>query len=157
MGVTDTIVTASANGVPANVVVQRGGMATLDVPIAPFLEGYGAPIGTVQKTFSVSGTYDDMSTFVGGGVLTVIGKNPVSPKSWIIPQDDIILYGDADATGDIDIDDAVTLISFIFMGEFLPGPSLIGDCDCSVFTDIDDVVYIISYIFQGGPFPCQSN
>jgi len=146
-----TITNATVNGVPATVV----GPGQLEVPIAGVLEGYGAPIGTVAKTFAVAGDYDDATTFTGGGVITVIGKNPANPRMWILPQDEVVLHGDADASGEIDIDDAVKLIGFIFAGDMLPGPMLIADCDCSNSSDIDDVVYLIGYIFSGGPFPCH--
>jgi len=47
------------------------------------------------------------------------------------------ICGDANGSGDIDIDDAV-------------------DAECSGEIDIDDVVYLISYIFSGGPAPCAA-
>ena len=66
-----------------------------------------------------------------------------------------IACGDIDATGQIDIDDIVYLISFVFQGG--PEPILYssGDVDCSGGIDIDDVVYLIAYVFQGGNAPCD--
>jgi len=63
--------------------------------------------------------------------------------------------GDVDASGGVDIDDVVYLISYIFTAG--PDPacdSITGEADCSGEVDIDDVVYIIAYIFTGGPAPC---
>ncbi|MBU1319992.1 MAG: M4 family metallopeptidase [candidate division Zixibacteria bacterium] len=64
--------------------------------------------------------------------------------------------GDAEGSGDIDIDDAVYLVGYIFTGGPAPIPIESGDTDCSGEIDIDDVVYLISYIFTGGPEPCAS-
>jgi hypothetical protein len=64
--------------------------------------------------------------------------------------------GDADSSGDIDIDDAVYLISYIFGGGPAPEPYEVGDFDCSGNIDIDDLVYVITYIFSGGRAPCDS-
>jgi Zn-dependent metalloprotease len=66
------------------------------------------------------------------------------------------LCGDPDASGDVDIDDVVYVISYIFSGGAAPNPLLSGDADCSGAVDIDDVVYLISYIFSGGPVPCAA-
>jgi len=63
--------------------------------------------------------------------------------------------GDANASGSVDIDDAVFLIAYIFSGGPAPDPLEAGDVDCSGGVDIDDVVYLIMYIFVGGPAPCE--
>jgi len=65
--------------------------------------------------------------------------------------------GDADLSGNVDIDDVVYLIAYIFGGGPAPNPIASGDANCSGGVDIDDVVYLISYIFQGGNSPCDSN
>jgi hypothetical protein len=62
--------------------------------------------------------------------------------------------GDADGSGDVDIDDVVYLIEYIFSGGPAPDPIESGDGDCSGSVDIDDAVYLILYIFSGGPPPC---
>jgi len=63
--------------------------------------------------------------------------------------------GDAYASGGVDIDDVVWLISYIFAGGPAPVPLESGDADCSGGVDIDDVVYLINYIFGGGNAPCD--
>jgi hypothetical protein len=65
------------------------------------------------------------------------------------------ICGDADGSGDVDIDDAVYVISFIFAGGPPPDPMASGDVDCSGDVDIDDVVYLIGFIFGGGFEPCD--
>jgi M6 family metalloprotease-like protein len=65
------------------------------------------------------------------------------------------ICGDADASGEVDIDDAVYLIAYVFSSG--PAPDLYGsgDAECSGDIDIDDIVYLISYIFSGGNEPCD--
>jgi hypothetical protein len=66
------------------------------------------------------------------------------------------LIGDANGSGDIDIDDVVYIFEFIFGG---PPPTpyytASGDANCFCEVDIDDAVYLIAYIFSGGPPPCS--
>ena len=66
----------------------------------------------------------------------------------------LIPSGDADGSSEIDIDDVVYIIAYIFQDGAAPIPIESGDCDCSGETDIDDVVYLITYIFSSGPAPC---
>jgi hypothetical protein len=65
--------------------------------------------------------------------------------------------GDADGSGNVDIDDVVYLIAYIFSSGPEPIPGICcGDADGSSNVDIDDVVYLIAYIFSGGPPPIAS-
>jgi hypothetical protein len=65
--------------------------------------------------------------------------------------------GDANNDDEIDISDAVFLISYIFSGGPAPadcnGPNGKGDANGDGEIDISDAVYLISYIFSGGPAP----
>jgi hypothetical protein len=63
--------------------------------------------------------------------------------------------GDCDGSGEVDIDDVVYLIAYIFSEGPPPDPLPVGDVDCSGDVDIDDVVYLIAYIFSEGPPPCD--
>ncbi|MCX6832883.1 MAG: SBBP repeat-containing protein [candidate division Zixibacteria bacterium] len=67
-----------------------------------------------------------------------------------------IEYGDADASGGVDISDAVYSISYIFSGGPAPSPVEAGDANCDQAVDISDAVYLIAYIFSGGPAPCSA-
>jgi hypothetical protein len=62
--------------------------------------------------------------------------------------------GDADASGSLNVTDAVYLIQYIFASGPAPQPLLAGDADCSVSINVSDAVYLIQYIFAGGPEPC---
>gem|GEM_PF-850975 len=82
-------------------------------------------------------------------------KNPWSiPVGLNIDDEPQYLCGDADGSGEVDIDDAVFLINYIFAGGPAPDPVEVGDADCSGEIDIDDVTYLIAFIFSGGPEPC---
>ncbi len=65
------------------------------------------------------------------------------------------LVGDADGSGAYTVSDAVTLISFVFLGGVAPIPDPIGsgDADCSGAVTISDAVYLIQFVFSGGPNP----
>ena len=64
--------------------------------------------------------------------------------------------GDANSSMNVDIDDVVFLVNYIFGGDAAPDPIITGDADCTEFVDIDDLVYVVLYIFQGGPAPCEN-
>gem|GEM_PF-7060663 len=158
----DDVAVAEVNGVTAEVVGVTsypgfaGTVTELTIPIAPFLNGYGGLIDTSSQSFNVTGEFDDGESWAAMGHVDLIGKSSASGgKTWIIPPDEVILHGDVDLSGDIDIDDAVAAVMLIFAGGSIPGPITIADCDCSYSVDIDDVVYLVTYIFSNGPFPCQ--
>lgn len=65
------------------------------------------------------------------------------------PAPPATIYGDADGSGGVDIDDVVYLISYIFAGGCPPWVLNNGDVDGSCAIDIDDVVFLIFYIFAG--------
>ena len=69
----------------------------------------------------------------------------------------VLRYKPGDCNGDdnVDISDAVCLISYIFSGG-TPACLLAGDSNGDASTDISDVVYLIAYIFSGGLMPGTS-
>ncbi|MCX6831312.1 MAG: M28 family peptidase [candidate division Zixibacteria bacterium] len=74
----------------------------------------------------------------------------------ITDQPRTYVCGDADASEEVDIADAVYLINYIFSSGPAPNPMLRGDVDCNSNVDISDAVYLISYIFSGGRTPCAA-
>jgi hypothetical protein len=80
-----------------------------------------------------------------------------SAWSDVLTVDITFVCGDTDASGDVDIDDVVYIIAFIFTGGPEPNPYLSGDADCSGLVDIDDAVFLIAYIFSGGYDPCDTD
>jgi len=63
------------------------------------------------------------------------------------------ISGDANGDGQVNVGDAVFLISYIFKGGPAPDPVCIGDANGDGNTNVGDAVYLISYIFKGGPPP----
>jgi hypothetical protein len=64
------------------------------------------------------------------------------------------MCGDANNSDEVDIDDIMYLIEYIFSSGSSPIPYESGNADCLEMIDIDDVVYLINYVFSGGPPPC---
>jgi hypothetical protein len=88
--------------------------------------------------------------------INTIDRMWVTLEVGVLPPPEYIC-GDADGSWDVDIDDVVFLIAYIFSGGPAPDPYESGDADCSVGVDIDDVVYLIAYIFSGGFGPCDTD
>ena len=65
------------------------------------------------------------------------------------------ICGDADASGIVNITDAIYLIQYIFNSGPPPDPMARADSDCSGVVDMSDVVYLVQFIFADGPFPCD--
>jgi len=64
------------------------------------------------------------------------------------------ISGDVNYDGQVDIDDVVYFISYIFSYGPSPYPeTCYGDVNADGQADIDDVVYLIAYIYSGGPAP----
>ena len=63
--------------------------------------------------------------------------------------------GDANGDGSRGINDAVYLISYIFVGGWAPVPWSVcnGDANGDCVVNISDAVHLIVWIFQGGPSP----
>jgi hypothetical protein len=75
--------------------------------------------------------------------------------SVLVDDPDCYVCGDANGSGDADIDDVVYLINYIFYGGPAPVPEEAGDANCSGDVDIDDVVYLIGFVFTNGNPPCD--
>jgi hypothetical protein len=131
-----------------------GEVAEFTFPVASMMEAMGAPLDLFTYNMAESGTFDDAQPFDVSGKMDVWGKSSVTGR-WIVPDDNdnIILKGDANLSGAIDIDDAVFTISYIFSSGPAPKPLLYADANDDDLVDIDDVVATIGYIFGGQPLP----
>jgi hypothetical protein len=111
----------------------------------------GGEVGTIEGTPLWEATYV-MRVEVQDGNDPPL-RDTVS-VSITVSQADPSSCGDANGSGEVDIDDVVFLVSYIFESGPSPDPLDTGDANCSGNVDIDDVVYLVSYIFSGGPAPC---
>jgi hypothetical protein len=71
------------------------------------------------------------------------------------PPEPGYICGDVDDSDEIDIDDVVYLIGYVFTAGPAPIPVESGDVNCADSIDVDDIVYLITYIFASGPPPCD--
>ena len=61
--------------------------------------------------------------------------------------------GDANGDSQVNVGDAVFLITYVFKGGPAPDPACAGDSNGDSQVNVGDAVYLISYIFKGGPPP----
>jgi hypothetical protein len=73
-----------------------------------------------------------------------------------LPIQIVVLNGDANNDGSINVSDAVSIINYVFTGGQEPQPELLqGDSNCDGSVNVSDAVLIINYVFVGGePPPC---
>lgn len=73
-----------------------------------------------------------------------------------IPDSCDYIRGDANNDWQINVGDAVFLITHVFKGGPAPITELAGDANCDTQVNVGDAVFLISYVFKGGPAPCDS-
>ena len=61
--------------------------------------------------------------------------------------------GDANLDGQVNVGDAVFLISYIFSGGPPPEYANFADVNADCAVNVGDAVYLINYVFKGGPAP----
>jgi hypothetical protein len=113
----------------------------------------GGDIGGSSANFKLSGTVGQ--TAVGAGGSDNFG---LSHGFWQeIAEVCDCMPGDANNDGEVNVGDAVYLISYVFKGGPPPVPYAIcsGDANCDCQCNVGDAVFIISYVFKGGPAPCD--
>jgi len=104
------------------------------------VNGFGLPLGLTSTSFEV---YSDEAD-----------NDPITVYVDLY----IWTFGDNNCDGQIDIDDVVWDIMYIFAFGDPPCPrSWVGDLNCSHTIDIDDVTYLLNWIFLFGPPPCDYN
>ena len=119
-----------------------------EIPIYFTPEAFSVLIDT--DTLSV-GTYRD-TIFISPGADSMAFPVVAVPVTMTIVDSNFC--GDIDGSLNVDIDDIVCLINYVFYGGYAPLPLSCGDVDCSMNVDIDDIVYLIYYVFSMGPQPC---
>ncbi|MFH1891880.1 MAG: hypothetical protein ABIK83_04275 [Candidatus Zixiibacteriota bacterium] len=69
----------------------------------------------------------------------------------------VFVCGDANGSGEVDIDDIMYLVGYVFLGDIPPEPLSKGDMNCSGDVDIDDIMHAVGYVFLGGHLPCDTD
>jgi hypothetical protein len=70
-----------------------------------------------------------------------------------VPDSCDYFCGDANVDWQVNVADAVFLISYIFKGGPAPDPVCVGDANGDDNGNVGDAVYLIAYVFSGGPPP----
>jgi hypothetical protein len=65
-----------------------------------------------------------------------------------------MLRGDCNADGEVNVTDAVYVISYVLRSGPPPNPIIAGDVNCDVIVNVTDAVYLINYLFKNGDPPC---
>ena len=151
------LATVRVNGeVPTSAsVAYCGGALKVLMPLTDFIDNYGLLWDVTHSTFAVTGSFTDATTFSYTGDVTLIGHRSAAPAQYIVPPQVVVLPGDFDVNGYVNISDPVAMIAYIFASGPAPSNLLIGDVNCSGGINISDAVYMISYIFHGGAAPCK--
>jgi hypothetical protein len=63
--------------------------------------------------------------------------------------------GDTNGDGEVDIGDAVFVLTYLFAQGELPSCMKAADANASAEVDIADAIYLLSYLFSSGPAPAQ--
>jgi hypothetical protein len=113
----------------------------------------GTGIG-LQSDGQLSGTPSDtgLITFTAW-VADAVGAVADKPLELYIKV--AYICGDANSDYQVDVGDAVYLISYIFKSGPAPDPICAGDANGDGAVNVGDAVYLIAYIFNGGPPPVE--
>jgi hypothetical protein len=140
----------------------------IDVQFGAAFAFYPPIIDPDDSTHDIS--YTSLPTWCAGENDSVVGIAPSdsvhTDELTVIVADfchadtatlDVITFMCGDSNGDlqVDVDDIIHLVYYIFLGGPSPYPVAAGEANCSGEIDIDDMVYLINYIFIDGPAPCH--
>ena len=62
--------------------------------------------------------------------------------------------GDINSDRDLDLEDAIFLLNYLFRNGVAPAVPESADANCDGITDVADVIVLLNYLFRNGAFPC---
>ena len=65
----------------------------------------------------------------------------------------LLVRGDSNQDGDLDVSDAIFALNYLFVGGAEPPCLAAADVNGTGFVDLSDSIYLLSFIFIGGPPP----
>jgi len=114
-------------------------------PDTGFFSWNPIPADTLNSPYSVTFIVDDGTGLADTGeVMIKVKARAVTP-----PGNE----GDLDGDGDIDVQDVIYLVNFLFKNGPEPNPPPAGDINCDCVTTVSDIIYLINYLFRGGTPP----
>lgn len=136
----------------------REGLAGLDAALA------GIHSGEIDRGVEAYGAaLEDLSLALGAlarGIDEAVARSRTPP-----PAEELIQNGDSDGNGRIEINDAIIILSWLFLGGDAPvamrcaagAPRLAnGDTNGNGIIDIADAIYLLAWSFLGGPEPAPA-
>lgn len=134
------LVTPTSSTVELSYPMFVGEVLRLDMDTDQFSDSYTGLTDTSQRIYTVSWQYNGVSqTHIIDGIVTFIASSFVA--------------GDANGDYNVNVGDAVFLISFVFKDGPAPDPYEAGDANCDGGVSIGDAVFIVNFVFKNGPQP----
>jgi hypothetical protein len=65
----------------------------------------------------------------------------------------LVVWGDANGDGFINLSDAIYLLNYLFKSDSPPDPLEAGDANCDENVNLSDAIYLLNYLFKNGPAP----
>jgi hypothetical protein len=96
----------------------------------------------------------DLSYFAGGQSSPIGAGSSTNYNlyaGYIYPT--VVLCGDVNGSGVVELGDVVYLISYLYKNGPPPIPLQAGDINCSGIVELGDIVYLITYLYKSGPEP----
>lgn len=100
---------------------------------------------------SGSGRFEPGAGPEGGGLLVAYSDYSTVSNVVEITAELFFVRGRVNADDNVDISDAVSLLSWLFSGGPAPRPLAAGDVNADGAWDLSDAIYLLDFLFQGGP------
>lgn len=133
--------------------VNAGTVPVAQAPLEPLLSSDGRYSEAASGHQIVSGSDTTVTPTFSAGTTPVT----VAAAFEILsdPQGASFVRGDADASGEVNITDAIFSLNFLFLGGPEPPCLEASDADDDGQVNITDGIYVLNFLFLGGPGPAD--
>jgi hypothetical protein len=108
-------------------------------------------IGYTDVTGQAVFTY---TTSVEGQLhLTATKHNFIPHQGMLNVAETVVLRGDANGDGIVNLSDTIYLLNYLFKGGSSPDPLEAGDANCDGSINLADVIFLLNFLFKEGPLP----
>ena len=122
----------------------NGGLEVIEVTI-----GGGSVTPTSAPPISLAGINNPAGVFYDGGYITVISSSDASAQTVQVTAS--FIRGDANLDGGVDIGDAITVLSHLFVQESDSTCMESFNANNDVAVDIADAIYVVQFLFGTDP------